>query len=112
MTSKQKLLEALKNGSNGTSIAYGYTKKEKPYIIFNLVSNVSKKLSNQRHHRKFTWQVDYYSLKPLDIEGTELSTLLDALEDSKGITTEWLEISDVDEDTELVTWRYMIEVII
>lgn len=111
MSAKKKVLDALKLGAGSVPIAYGYTKRPMPYIVFNLVSNVGKRLSNQRHSQTTRWQVDYYSDAQLDVQSERILVLLqDALEESRLITNEWLEVLEVDEKTEIPVWRYLLEV--
>lgn len=111
MSAKKKVLDALKLGAGSVPVAYGYTKIKMPYIVFNLVSNVGDRLSNQRHSQTTRWQIDYYSAEQLDVQSSPALVLLqDALEESRLLTNEWLEVLEVDEKTEIPVWRYMLEV--
>lgn len=110
MSSKHKVLNALKKGAGNVPVAYGFTTNAFPYIIFNLVSNVGHRLSNKRHSQRLTWQVDYYSKVPLDIQNSILNDLQEALESSGGVTTEWLEVADTNEKNLVTAWHYFLEV--
>ena len=113
MSDKKKISDALKLGANGVPIAYGYTKREMPYIIFNLIDNRGLRLSGQRHSKSTRWQVDVYSLSPKDVDADVLlSQLQNALEDNRLITSEWIEIAETDSKTEQTSWRYMLEVLV
>ena len=111
MSAKKKVLDALNLGAGGVTVAYGYTKRTMPYIVFNLVSNVGKRLSNKRHSQTTRWQIDYYSSVQLDVQSSRPLVLLqDALEENRLITNEWVEVLEVDEKTEIAIWRYLLEV--
>lgn len=113
MSGKAKISNALKQGAGKVPIAYGYTKRPMPYIIFNLIDNRGLRLSGQRHNKSTRWQVDVYSLSPKDVDADALlSELQDALEDSRLITSEWIEIAETDAKTEQTSWRYMLEVLV
>lgn len=54
----------------------------------------------------------YYSDRALDVETDEsLLSIENALESAGLTTTDWMEITDVDTDTELGYFDYLIEVI-
>lgn len=113
MSDKAKISNALKQGAGKVPIAYGYTKREMPYIIFNLIDNRGLRLSGKRHSKSTRWQVDVYSLSPKDVDAdTLLSELQDALEGNRLITSEWIEIAETDSKTEQTSWRYMLEVLV
>lgn len=113
MSDKAKISNALKQGAGKVPIAYGYTKRPMPYIIFNLIDNRGLRLSGKRHSKSTRWQVDVYSLSPKDVDAdTLLSELQDALEDNRLITSEWIEIAETDAKTEQTNWRYMLEVLV
>lgn len=112
MSSKVKVLNALKEKAGSVPVSYGFTTKPFPYIIFNLVSHVGHRLSNKRHSQRLTWQIDYYSKTPLDTQNSILNDLQEALESAGGITTEWLEVADTNEQNSVTAWHYFLEVIL
>ncbi len=113
MGDKAKISNALKQGAGTVPIAYGYTKQPKPYIIFNLIDNRGLRLSGKRHSKSTRWQVDVYSVSPKDVDTDALLTSVqNALEDNRLITSEWIEVAETDAKKEQTSWRYMLEALV
>lgn len=111
MSSKKEIFKILKE----TNIPVSYndsTTSVLPKMVMSFVSNVSSRLSNKKHHRTLRYQVMYYSDCALDVE-TDVNLInIEALLEEKGfITTDWMEITDVDLDMEITSYDYLLEVI-
>lgn len=110
--SKKKLIFDTVKGL-GYEISYSSSTSSKlPKVIFSFVSNTSRRLSNKKHTRKLRYQLMYYAPHALDVEtDVDLMAIENALENEGLITTDWMEITDIDSDTELGYFNYLIEVI-
>lgn len=111
MSKKKLVFDTVEN--LGFSISYGSsTSNTLPKIVYNFVSNNSTRLSGKKHTKKVRYQLMYYSDRALDVE-TDINLLRieEALEKAGLITSDWMEITDIDEDTELGYFDYLIEVI-
>lgn len=83
-----------------------------PKIVVAFVSSTSRRLSGKKHDKYVRYQLMYYAPQALDVEvDADLLTIEAALEDAGFITTDWMEITDVDTDTELGHFNYLIEVV-
>lgn len=83
-----------------------------PKMVMSFVSNVSTRLSNKKHSRRLRYQVVYYSDRALDVEtDATLLRIENDLEDAGFITTDWMELSDIDLDSERGSYDYLLEVI-
>lgn len=111
MSKKKLIFDTINN--LGFNITYSSsTTNVLPKIVFSFVSNTSTRLSNKKHAKHVRYQLMYYSDRALDIESDENLFLIEsALEDAGLVTTDWMEISDVDTDTELGYFDYLIEVV-
>lgn len=111
MSSKKEIFEVLKK----TKIPVSYnesTTSALPKMVMSFVSSVSSRLSNKKHNRYLRYQVMYYSDRALDIEtDTTLINIETLLEEKGFITTDWMEITDIDIDSEIGSYDYLIEVI-
>jgi len=111
MSKKKLIFDTIEN--LGFNISYSQsTSNQLPKIVYSFVSNTSTRLSDKKHTRKVRYQLMYYSDKALDVE-TDSNLLLieSALEDVGLVTTDWMEINDIEPDTELGYFDYLIEVI-
>lgn len=82
-----------------------------PRINFSLVNNYSYRLSNKRHNRKIYYQVDFFSDRALDVEDDkDLMKIIELLEDERLLTTDWVEVSSIDEVEQQAIYHYYIEV--
>lgn len=83
-----------------------------PKMVMSFVSNVSIRLSNKKHSRYLRYQVMYYSDRALDVEtDINLMNIEMALEGKGFMTTDWMEITDIDEKIEMSSYNYLLEVI-
>lgn len=111
MSVKRRVFEALQATGILTSYASSTT-TALPKIVYSFVSNVSTRLSNQKHTKYLRYQIVYYSDRSLDVENDEtLQRIEGALTVAGLITTDWLEVTDEDLDAELSSYSYLIEVI-
>ena len=97
----------------GYTITYSQsTASVLPKIVMAFVSANSRRLSGKKHNKNVRYQLMYYAPQALDVEADDdLLAIESALEDVGLITTDWMEITDVDEETELGYFNYLIEVI-
>lgn len=111
MSKKKLIFDTIQ--SFGIPISYSQsTANDLPKIVFSFVSNSSTRLSNRKHTKHVRYQLMFYSDRALDVETDETLLIIEnALEDVGLTTTDWMEITDVDIDTELGYFDYLIEVI-
>lgn len=111
MSKKKLIFDTIQ--SLGIPVSYSQsTSTALPKIVFSFVSNTSRRLSNKKHDKHVRYQLMYYSDRALDVETDEtLLSIENALEGAGLITTDWMEINDVDTDTELGYFDYLIEVV-
>lgn len=82
-----------------------------PFIRFNLGNNYTDRLSNKKANRNIWYQVDVFTLTPLDVEGNNmLSEIENRLEQASLFTTDWLEATDTDNNTNYPVYHYFLEV--
>lgn len=112
MASMKKRLFDVLNSNSDVHVAYSDALETSlPRINFTLVSNRSLRLSNKRHQQLLVYQVDFFSDVPKDVEvDTELWLLTDALEQAGFLTTDWVEVTEVDVDVQSSIYHYWIEV--
>lgn len=110
MTVKKQIYNALK--PLGYPLAYASTPEGFPAIRYTLVSNVPRRLSNEKASRRVYYQIDVFSQAPIDVEaeGTVLSKVEAALEDAGLYTNNWTETLDLSNETQFAIYRYLIEV--
>lgn len=111
MSKKKLIYDTVK--SLGVDVSYSQsTSSILPKVVFSFVSNRSTRLSNRKHSKHVRYQLMFYSDRALDVETDEtLLNIENALESAGLTTTDWMEITDVDTDTELGYFDYLIEVI-
>lgn len=111
MSSKKEIFEILKKANIPVSYNESTT-SVLPKMVMSFVSNVSSRLSNKKHNRYLRYQVMYYSDLALDVETDANLLNIETLLEEKGfITTDWMEITDVDLDMEISSYDYLLEVI-
>lgn len=109
MSKKSKIFQTL--SALGLPVSYSSSDFKKPKLVISFVSNTSKRLSNVKHDKHVRYQIMFYSEKARDVESdSDLLRVEKALEDAGLITTDWMEITDIDDDTELGYFDYLIEV--
>lgn len=111
ITLKQKINSVLK--TLGVEYFYGQSTNSKfPYIRFTLGDNNTTRLSNKKSTRNIWYQIDVFSMVPLDVqdEDTILYQIESKLESEKLITTDWIETEDTDNNTRYTVYHYFIEV--
>lgn len=110
MSKKKLIFDTVK--SLGIDISYSQSTSDVlPKIIFSFVSSRSTRLSNKKHDKHVRYQLMYYAQQALDIEtDVNLLAIENALEEAGLLTTDWMEISDIDSDSELGYFDYLIEV--
>ena len=91
---------------------YGWSSETRtPRFMLQLIWAGSKRLSGARHHRKFLYQINYISDKPLDVEKDEmLNSLITDVEEKGYNTNDWQEQIDVDEKYNDAIYVYWLEV--
>lgn len=111
MSKKKKIFDIVK--SLDIEISYSEsTTNLLPKVVFSFVSNDSTRLSNKKHSRYVRYQLMYYSDRALDVEtDSNLLAIENALEEAGLVTTDWMEITDIDTDKEMSYFDYLIEVI-
>lgn len=111
MSVKKRVFDALQKTGIPASYAVS-TSTTLPKIVFDFVSNVSTRLSNQKHTKYYRYQIIYYSDRALDVEkDATLRLIEDSLDEAGLIVTDWMERTDIDTDDELSSYSYLIEVI-
>lgn len=112
MTLADKIYDALKDVKELPPISYydsGNTKL--PRMVFFLVSNVSKRLSNQRHSQRPVYQISYFSSEPLDVISDEkLGLVTRKLEEIDVYVGDWQEAMKPDEGLNVIGYHYFVEV--
>lgn len=82
-----------------------------PRIVYFLVSNYSRRLSNQKTIQHISYQVSFYDIQPHDVETSEVLLKFQMqLENDGMLTTNWQEVSVVKEDIEETVYHYYLEV--
>ena len=111
MTTKKKLIfDALKSVVPNTHYADSLN-TQLPRARFSLIHHDSVRYSNKRHGQRLIYQVDYFSNRALEVESdTTLWGIINALEDSNLLTSDWREAPDVDEKANRTVWHYWLEV--
>lgn len=111
MSKKKLIFDTIRD--LGIPISYSQsTTTVLPKIVVAFVSNTSRRLSNKKHDKHVRYQLMYYAPQALDVEtDVNLLAIESALEDAGLRTTDWMEITDVDTDTELGYFDYLIEVV-
>lgn len=111
MSTKKMIAETL----NKTAVPWSYnvsTSTALPKIVFSLVSNVSTRLSNRRHSRHPRYQIMFFSDRALDVESDPKLSEVESLLEGAGLhTTDWMEVTDADDETEMVSFSYLLEVV-
>lgn len=111
MSVKKRIFQAVKRVTE--NVAYGVDQKSRPfpYVRYNHIGTKRLDLSNQAHRYRYVYQVDFYDLRPRDIEVDEqLKALEKAFKDENLRVSTWVEISDVEEERDATLYRYSIEV--
>lgn len=96
----------------GIPVAYNDSDiSQLPRINYNLISNLSIRLSNKKHRNKVRYQIDYFSKIPLDIEADDVLIQIEVYLNDKGIkTSNWIEIPTIDLEADIGLYRYYMEV--
>ncbi len=109
---KKTILDILKKSvDEDITVSYADTNNTNfPRISYYLVYHGKLALSNKKHKDTFLYQIDYFSLVPLDIETDKnLNTIYSGLED-KFCISEWNENVEVDVDEDSSIYHYYLEV--
>lgn len=82
-----------------------------PYIRYTLGDNYSARLSNKKAIKNIWYQLDVFSDRPLDVEESEMLTVIENGLEERGLyTTNWIEVIDDDSSIGYPIYRYFIEV--
>lgn len=82
-----------------------------PYIRYTLGSNSTVRLSNKKSVRNIWYQIDVFSMLPLDVESDTLLLEIERkLESTNLYTTDWIEVINDDNNTRYNVYHYFIEV--
>lgn len=106
---KQIIYEVLK--ATNLPVAYRHTDVNVlPRFSYSLIYNGELKLSNKIHSKKLTYQIDYFSRTPVDIETFEVfDEVRDELRAANVATKPWQEVENYDEQTGLALYHYYTE---
>ena len=109
---KKTILDILKKSvDNKIAVSYADSNNTNfPRISYYLVYDGKLALSNKKHKDTFLYQVDYFSLVPLNIETDKnLNTIYSGLENEFCIS-EWNENVEVDVEEDSSIYHYYLEV--
>lgn len=110
MSKKKQIFDILSTSGIPVSYSIGAS-SAKPYMIMSFVSLVSTRLSGKKHDKHARYQVMYYSDRALDAETDAKLLEIEANLEADGfLTTDWMEITDSDEDEEIYEFAYLLEV--
>lgn len=110
MSKKKLIFDTVR--SLGVNVGYALSPGSAlPYAVLSFVSQTSTRLSDRKHDKHVRYQLMYFSDRALDVETDPMLLAIEsALEDAGPTTTDWMEITEVDEDKEVFSFSYLIEV--
>ena len=108
-TLKQVIFNVLKE--TGLPAAYRFSDiSQMPRFSYSLVYNGELRLSGKTHERKPTYQIDYFSRVPVDIEAFPLfDNVRDQLRSQNIAVGNWQEAEDYDDSTDRMVYHYYME---
>lgn len=109
---KKTILDILKKSVNeDITVSYADSNNTNfPRISYYLVYHGKLALSNKKHKDTFLYQIDYFSLVPLDIETDKnLNTIYSCI-DKLFCVSEWNENVEVDVEEDSSIYHYYLEV--
>ena len=108
-TLKQEIYTVLK--ATGLPVAYRHSDiSQLPRFSYSLIYNGELRLSGQTHSKKPSYQIDYFSHVPVDVESFELfDTVREALRAERIAVKNWQEVGSYDEDSDLALYHYYLE---
>ena len=108
-TLKQEIYTVLK--ATGLPVAYAHSDiSQLPRFSYSLLYNGELRLSGQTHSRKPSYQIDYFSHEPVDVESFELfDTVREALRAKRIAVKNWQEGVTYDEDSDISLFHYYLE---
>lgn len=113
MSSKDFIYETLRGVlSEDVSISYGVSSEESfPKVVYFSLNNFDVRLSNKKVSKRICYQVNFYDVKPHDLETSDLlMSISNAFESGSFNCTAWQEVIDVDVDFDSARFMYFMEV--
>ena len=108
-TLKQEIKEVLQ----ATELPFAYAHSDMSQLArfsYSLIYNGELRLSGQTHSKKPSYQIDYFSHVPVDVESFELfDTVREALRTERIAVKNWQEVGSYDEDSDLGLYHYYLE---
>lgn len=92
-------------------VAYAHSDiSQLPRFSYSLIYNGELRLSGQTHSKKPSYQIDYFSHVPVDVESFELfDTVREALRAKRIAVKNWQEGVTYDEDSDVSLFHYYLE---
>lgn len=92
-------------------VAYAHSDiSQLPRFSYSLIYNGELRLSGQTHSKKPSYQIDYFSHVPEDVESFELfDTVREALRAKRIAVKNWQEGVTYDEDSDVSLFHYYLE---
>lgn len=92
-------------------VAYAHSDiSQLPRFSYSLIYNGELRLSGQTHSKKPSYQIDYFSHVPVDVESFELfDTVREALRAKRIAVKNWQEGVTYDEDSDDLLFHYYLE---
>lgn len=108
-TLKQEIYEVL--SATKLPTAYRFSDiAELPRFSYSLIYNDELRLSGETHSKKPSYQIDYFSDVPVDIESFDLfATVRDDLRAKNIAVKNWQEAATYDEDSDISLFHYYLE---
>ena len=92
-------------------VAYAHSDiSQLPRFSYSLIYNGELRLSGQTHSKKPSYQIDYFSRTPVDVENSEtLDTVREGLRAKRIAVKNWQEGVTYDEDSDDLLFHYYLE---
>lgn len=92
-------------------VAYAHSDiSQLPRFSYSLIHNGELRLSGQTHSKKPSYQIDYFTHVPVDVESFELfDTVREALRAKRIAVKNWQEGVTYDEDSDVSLFHYYLE---
>lgn len=109
MTLKAVIYDVL--NETGLPVAYRHTNvSEMPRFNYSLIYNGELRLSGRTHTKKPSYQIDYFSNVPVDVESFDLfDTIRNQLREQQLAVGNWQETDSYDKETDTSIYHYYLE---
>lgn len=109
MTLKKQIHQVL--SATGLPTAYRYSDiNQLPRFSYSLIYNGELRLSGKTHNKKPSYQIDYFTKVPVDVESFALfDDVRDALRERNIAVGNWQELEDYNESSEFMLFHYYLE---